>query len=259
MVFDTTRYFRKLKAFRDGIKNYHDFLLFVFGLRKEDVIIHTLWGDKISLRYESDFINSHNFKLLKALVFLHILEKVGIASRKGDNFFIKKDGIMIEIKQPERYDLFLEALFYLHQKIFFERLEGDVLIVIFEDLLFRVNLSLYPSSLYSFYDVFFERHYACIEYTGKTVFDVGCGVGDSIIFFIKNGAEKVLGFDINEAFIQEAYNNVKLNGFEKRVKIFAREVGLDDIRNREEHIVLKLDCEGCEFSVFLTFFGHNGI
>lgn len=135
-------------------------------------------------------------------------------------------------------------------------------------------------------DVFavFEREdYRWLDVAGKTVIDVGAGVGDSAVYFARRGAYKVVGFEASAELARIAERNIQLNNVQDRVAVFACAVlpvcedhanclmvlrHLLDPRNpsagpipgpvsfncvleglKDHKVALKIDCEGCEYEL----------
>lgn len=106
--------------------------------------------------------------------------------------------------------------------------------------------------------------------SGKTVVDIGSGKADSALSFISRGAKNVLSYEIDEKTYNVANSNLKINGINS-VKLYNLGVSgirkentltLDDIVKKiEKPAILKLDCEGAEYSILgkasqtsITFF-----
>jgi len=139
-----------------------------------------------------------------------------------------------------------------------------------------------------FIGVFLEEEYKTLSFKNKIVIDVGANIGDSSLYFALKGAKHVIAL---EPFF-ENYNalkrNIEINNLEKKItpihagcgsstknvkttfadtkgigldikefthgKDEIKIIGLDEFVNRYPHerIVLKLDCEGCEYDVIIN-------
>jgi SAM-dependent methyltransferase len=93
-----------------------------------------------------------------------------------------------------------------------------------------------------------------VDVKGRTVVDVGAGIGDSSIYFALNGAKKVYAFDVNTTYLEK---NIRENDLKDVVEPVRCECGLSnnlDIITLKYNIpsgsVLKVDCEGCEYDFF---------
>jgi len=142
------------------------------------------------------------------------------------------------------------------------------------------------------YDIVFENFYggvySGVDVGGKTVVDVGAGVGDTAILFSLMGARRVVALEPYPALYRKALVNARINGFEDRVLLVNAGVGSSDeevcadLRDVHGYYVfrssgrcdtkvriytlsslvrgfkieagsiLKVDCEGCEYDVLLN-------
>jgi len=96
-----------------------------------------------------------------------------------------------------------------------------------------------------------------VDVKGRTVVDVGAGVGDSSIYLALNGAKKVYAFDVNVWYLEKTMKNIRENNLKDVVEPLYCECGLSnnlDIITLTYNIpsgsVLKVDCEGCEYDFF---------
>jgi len=132
---------------------------------------------------------------------------------------------------------------------------------------------------------FFGEAYDDLDVNGKTVVDIGAGLGDTAILFSLKGARRVLAFEPYPFLYKKALVNIKANNLEDRVVLVNAGVGSTDglvcaeaneingyyyfkpsgkcdikikmytlaslIREYdfEEGSILKMDCEGCEYEV----------
>jgi len=104
-------------------------------------------------------------------------------------------------------------------------------------------------------EVFNKRYYDILKHVeGRDVVDIGAGVGDSTVYFALWGARRVIALEPDEESYSELVENVKLNGVEDKVVALnecAFSYTLAEIVEKYgvEEGVLKVDCEGCEYSV----------
>jgi len=140
----------------------------------------------------------------------------------------------------------------------------------------------------SVYEVFDEEDYKFLNVKDKNVLDIGAFVGDSPIYFILKGAKKVYAIEPHPDAYNEMLENIKLNNIKD--KIIPINIGISyekdyitiDVKdithvafsifksNNNTNIkvpagklsdiidkynidaqLLKMDCEGCEYSIIL--------
>ena len=140
-------------------------------------------------------------------------------------------------------------------------------------------------------DIIFENLisgvYNDLDIEGRTVIDIGAGVGDTAILFALRGARRVIALEPYPSLYRRALVNIRVNGVEDRIILvnaalgsFDGEVCAEardvngyylfgpssrcDVRVRmytlrslvkefgvEENSALKMDCEGCEYETVL--------
>lgn len=126
-----------------------------------------------------------------------------------------------------------------------------------------------------------------IDLRGKEVVDVGAYVGDSTLYFLYKGAEKVIAIELHPHAYEELLYNLEINGVKDKVIAINAALGgrrgycriptdldidvtigfnyldrsikegvdveiitLEDVlRHVKEPYLLKMDCEGCEYEV----------
>ena len=122
-------------------------------------------------------------------------------------------------------------------------------------------------------------YYDVLNVKGKDILDIGAGIGDSVVFFVKRGgAKRVYAYE--PVFYEFLEKNIALNAVRQYVEAFRRgihykremicvseegaETGLNpgnvcfdaeplgDVLRRLSPDVVKMDCEGCEYSILLT-------
>lgn len=139
--------------------------------------------------------------------------------------------------------------------------------------------------------VFLKAEYKFLPVKGKTVIDVGANIGDSCIYFSLKGAERVIGLEPFPVSYDLAIKNIESNNLSQKVNILLAGLGANtedlhidpnyasDISSRtastsydrgivvplltlshilnkfslfSKEIVLKIDCEGCEYESVMT-------
>lgn len=134
--------------------------------------------------------------------------------------------------------------------------------------------------------VFFEDVYGFLPVNNKTVVDIGANIADTSIYFSLKDAKKVIALEPAPKNYESAKKNIDLNNLQEKIelvlagcsdkeghmKISSRESGvvyslepgeanevevplfsLEDLvkRDTSSSMVLKLDCEGCEYDTIL--------
>jgi FkbM family methyltransferase len=133
-------------------------------------------------------------------------------------------------------------------------------------------------------EIFIENEYDSLKVKDKIVLDIGANVGDTSILFSRLGAKKVIALEPQLEFYNRCKKNIKINNLEKKIQLF--NAGLDnehgfftidentdskhfafkntkegikipkmileDIIPDDKHLILKLDCELCEYKVILN-------
>jgi FkbM family methyltransferase len=133
-------------------------------------------------------------------------------------------------------------------------------------------------------EIFIENEYDSLKVKDKIVIDVGANVGDTSILFSRLGAKKVIALEPQLKFFNRCKRNIEINNLEEKIQLF--NAGLDDkqgffiidenedskhfsfkntkkgikipkmiledIIPNEKNLILKLDCELCEYNVILN-------
>ena len=106
-----------------------------------------------------------------------------------------------------------------------------------------------------------EWYKECSEYynfdvKNKIVIDYGCDFGTSPLWFINNDAKKVIGFSLdNQYFKNERYEHNKISIIDEPKKLIAELTNkINEIKKQlPNEIILKADCEGCEWNFSSEF------
>lgn len=135
-----------------------------------------------------------------------------------------------------------------------------------------VKLSI-ETNLSAIYETF-ELHVYDVDVAGSTVVDIGAGTGETSIYFAKRGAAKVVGVEPDVVAYNLAIRNQHLNpeldsiieldlayvGCSVYPKVsgptkgkHTRQTTLSQLIERfDPPLVLKMDCEGCEFDLIMN-------
>ena len=133
-------------------------------------------------------------------------------------------------------------------------------------------------------DVFINEDYRFLNVKDKDVIDIGASIGDSAIYFAYNGAKKVIALEPYPYSFNFAVRNVKDNNLDEKVILLNAGYGKDgklvvddnlvsnagmDLKDSEKgksiriyslksllsefnlngNLMLKMDCEGCEYNL----------
>lgn len=97
------------------------------------------------------------------------------------------------------------------------------------------------------YDEDYNEQYGMLDYNDKVVLDIGADYGSTALFFLRNGAKKVIGIETNKDYFYI------LNKIGKRVKEivpieFKIECGynISNLIKDYSPDIVKMDCDGCE-------------
>lgn len=143
-------------------------------------------------------------------------------------------------------------------------------------------------------DVFAEKELETLDVEGKIVIDIGANIGDSPVYFVLRGAERVIAIEPFPYTYELLKSNISINGVSEKVttlnvaiggktgmmnvspiltntvgtlatnahdgvpiKILTVDDFLEDLNLNLNNIVLKIDCEGCEYEVLPTISKSN--
>jgi FkbM family methyltransferase len=128
-------------------------------------------------------------------------------------------------------------------------------------------------------DIFFKNIYRHLVVPGASVIDIGAQIADSSIYFAAKGARRVVAVEPLITNYQIAMRNIALNGMSHQISLILAACGsrsssdssneeyfesgdrtrvptlsLEEIlglnqMDKDEKLVLKVDCEGCEYRI----------
>ena len=134
-------------------------------------------------------------------------------------------------------------------------------------------------------DVFVEEELGVLDVKGRVVIDIGANIGDSAVYFVIMGAEKIISIEPFPFTFENLKRNIAINGVQDKVKILNCAIGGKTgimkvspiVRNTVglratdssvgtqidiitfgtlikdynlNNVILKCDCEGCEYDLF---------
>ncbi len=193
--------------------------------------------------------------------------------------FIRGDGFRLFI--ANRDELFRERFKFLHSvsyrgnEVVKEGQNGD-------------EISFILSNNGDIYRAFVNEEYSWLPIKNRIVVDIGAAVGDSALYFALMGATHVYAFEPFPITFEKAQENISRNNYSEKITLFNKGIGhrnklfLDpkfvpnnssnvfnhisengvlveiiELKNllqqigESNDIVLKMDCEGCEYSAIL--------
>jgi len=154
----------------------------------------------------------------------------------------------------------------------------------------KINLTIYGgTSNGDIKGIFVDNIYQHLPVKNKNVIDIGANIGDSAIYFAINGATKVISLEPFPKNYELAEKNIKLNNFSDHVTLLLagcsgnrNEITIDPdfisgnstilkefkigikvplmtledilkgISHSDNSIILKMDCEGCEYETIIS-------
>ena len=149
------------------------------------------------------------------------------------------------------------------------------------------NVKFLAMNIGDVYGVFFKEDYRDLQVKDMTVIDIGSGIGDSAVYFMKNGAKRVIAVEAYPENCYIAETNIYLNSLSDTVTIINADLSSINekvsIRNEktprptsrtfktnrgkqircttlevivntsnDNNLLLKMDCEGCEYDIILN-------
>ena len=251
--------FEALLAIKRIVKNWPDVLLFRLGLKKK-FILQLRDGSKINVNKLKDYFNFWN-------------------SEDYFNFWNTYEGETIFQKQQR--DLNLKLDIDKRKKIIKFNFMHKPISLAYDSIRQLVN------TFGMITEQFVKEEYKWLCVKDRDVVDIGANIGDTAIYFALKGARHVYAFEPYPYSYNVAVKNVKLNHLEKSITLLNEGVGgkcgsvvindkyqntsgstlrsfrsgkhigittLGSIINRFKisyPAILKIDCEGCEYSVLL--------
>lgn len=92
-----------------------------------------------------------------------------------------------------------------------------------------------------------ETFYSQLDVRNKVVMDVGCDFGTTPVYFLRKGASAVIGFSKDKQYFRKPHYEHHDLTAEPEALSRAIEKILDSKRESRDPMVLKSDCEGCEW------------
>ncbi len=99
---------------------------------------------------------------------------------------------------------------------------------------------------YPLNEIFVNNTYSRLGVKNRIVVDVGASIADSPIYFTLNGAKHVYGYEPDKNRYEMALENIKLNNMGAKITMYNKPY---DGKHARNNAVIKIDCEGCEYSL----------
>ena len=99
-------------------------------------------------------------------------------------------------------------------------------------------------------EIFAYEAYRDLKVRGQIVVDVGASIGDTAAYFIAKGARKVYCFDTDAYRLAVLKRNLRRNKYLQYAEIFHCQFDRRRLKLKGRANVLKVDCEGCEYTLF---------
>ena len=226
------------------------------------------------IKYLKDYFKYLN-NPIECLLFKFNLKREIIVKPKNSNLKIKLTKIsslnylMASINSLDLNDNLLEYILHVDSDAEIINIQCDIKIL---------NPTFYP--LNSIFIEYFSDYYSKfnINYENKVIIDIGSNSGDSPLYFASKGA-KVYGFEPVKEYYNMSLENLKLNpNLSTSIKLYnygvsykkgklninsmnsvtnyiqdsnyeVHIISLNNITDRVNPDILKMDCEGCEFEI----------
>lgn len=133
----------------------------------------------------------------------------------GDNCILKDLGFKLPVKEMELFHVPLRIYFAERKNYKINSVNGEVNIQI-DGLEFTLP---FPNGLFELLEIFKDKCYAGFNINDGVVVDVGAFIGDSALYFAKEGAKQVIAFEPIPELHALACKNVKKNNCTHRVEV----------------------------------------
>lgn len=231
--------------------------------------------------WDKNIHNWYNF----ILIFMNLKKKTNIYLKNGFTFEMYN-----KLRYLEDFSLYMNKISKNNISLF--NRNGGIIAKI--DKYFII----YPNQFEAIMlieEVFLQNSYNKFDIKNKIIMNIGGYTGDTAIFYISKGAEKVYVYEINKQLFKILEKNIKINHLEK--KIIAYNMGISNKKKQaifylDKHVgssgifksrydnrevidkysvelypfneilkepidILHMDCEGCEYDVLELILKHN--
>ncbi|MBV9179081.1 MAG: FkbM family methyltransferase [Nitrososphaeraceae archaeon] len=191
-----------------------------------------------------------NWYSLLAL-YINVLSKTQVKFKNGREIIVSK----------ANFNVFYEELYKLHlQNHGFSYKTQRITTIQTPDGLQLMLLKIPYSFVID--EIFLMKVYGEPNLEGRTVIDIGASIGDSALYFVKRGASKVYGFELDTEYSSMARENIVLNKMIDKIKIYNEKATSKSLKSlilqyKLRNVFLKIDCEGCEYEVVENTDNHT--
>jgi len=186
---------------------------------------------------------------------------------KKEIYLVTKDRTKVKISTWDDYNKFLANHFMFGDKKFV--ISRNVIQLKYKNKKLKFyfdNFAHKYSTFYALNENFMNGQYKWLKVRNNTVIDVGGFVGDTAIYFILNGAEKVFALEPDPNLYKTAKKNIKVNHLKNKIKLLStacvgnkksnsgKGLSIKEIVEKFglNNAILKMDCEGCEYDSILN-------
>lgn len=147
----------------------------------------------------------------------------------GDKMRWIRDDLFVDRQLNVRFrvgrdDVVMDTYYKAQDKMRFYKDNGEIYVKIQGQ---RFHLP-FPSGIIELHETFVDECYGFFNVEDQTVLDVGGFIGDTPIYFACKGAKKVVSYEPSPPLYALATENIKLNGFEKKIDLVNEAVGAEN-------------------------------
>ena len=163
----------------------------------------------IKIKFLSNFIQLHEISQIIKNWYYIPLFKIGFV-KKID--LILKNGKIYYIKNSTDYDNFWqskEAAIAVANKF---NIKFSKNIINFNNIKFRYKSEVeFKTIIYMIRENYIYKQYSKLKVCDRVVLDIGASIGDTAIFFSKNGAKKIIALELVPITCKALIKNIKIN------------------------------------------------
>lgn len=274
------------------IVNWFDYYLLKWRIKSNSCILLNTKPDMMMISLNKDFFLCKQYKGLLKAVFRLINEDRLEYFNKENMMVLYNSDKMLKYKSQFDFASIESIEKLIDLKIAFEHFDSSLFLVKINSevkILIRKHLA---GDVVAISDIFFQDEYAILKpyLRNAVVLDIGAYIGDSILKFICEGARKIYAYEPHPDLYKIALKNIEINNITSQVelknfgvsdkkkelvvfedtklgptpsfglegnkrfnKVHLKLLSLEDVINSIGDIdIMKMDCEGAEFSSILS-------